>query len=130
MPDAAGTKAADNPLYRRFRGYIQRQSYTGRFGPSNLNLSQNRVKISVSTDGQKWESPITKGNMNTGVQWHQNVTRYEFGVSYDVRYLRFEVTNWQFPEKELRIYQFMIFYAARSSGKNGSAGRRGCSAYT
>ena len=80
------------------------------FGPSNLNLGSNRVKISVSTDGQNWESPVTKGNMNTGVQWHQNVTRYEFGVSYDARYIRFEATNWQYPNKELRIYQFMIFY--------------------
>ena len=57
--------------------------------------------------------PVTKGNMNTGTQYHQNVTRYEFGVSYDARYIRFEVTNWQFgDQKDLRIYQFMIFYDA------------------
>ena len=83
------------------------------FGPSNMNLSQNRVRISVSTDGETWETPVTKGNMNTGTQYHQNVTRYEFGVSYDARYIRFEVTNWQFgDQKDLRIYQFMIFYDA------------------
>ena len=35
-----------------------------------------------------------------------------FGVSYDARYIRFEATNWQYPNKELRIYQFMIFYDA------------------
>ena len=79
------------------------------FGPSNLALGTNKARISVSTDGTNWETPITKGNMNTGVQYHQNVTRYEFGVSYQARYIRFEVTHWQRPESELRMYQFMIF---------------------
>lgn len=112
MPDASGTKEPTTLFTVDLGDTYSVSRIRAAFGPSNLNLSQNRVKISVSTDGQTWESPITKGNMNTGVQWHQNVTRYEFGVSYDARYIRFEVTNWQFPEKELRIYQFMIFYDA------------------
>lgn len=82
------------------------------FGPSNLNLAQNRARISVSTDGVNWETPVTKGNLNTGTQYHQNVTRYEFGVSYDARYIRFDVVNWQNTQNELRIYQFMVFYDA------------------
>ena len=82
------------------------------FGPSNMG--QSRARISVSTDGQHWETPVTKGNMITGVQWHQNVVRYEFGVSYDARYIRYEVAKWHFPGKELRMYQFMIFH---DSGK-------------
>lgn len=88
------------------------------FGPSNLNLARNRARISVSTDGKNWETPITKGNLNTGTQFHQNVTRYEFGVSYDARYIRFDVVNYQQDEqnpaniKDLRIYQFMVFYDA------------------
>lgn len=84
------------------------------FGPSNLGLGGNKARISVSTDGKTWQTPVEKGNMNTGVQFHQNVTRYEFGVSYDARYIRFEVTHWQYPNKDLRLYQFMVFY---DSGK-------------
>lgn len=82
------------------------------FGPSNMNIKQGQAKISVSTDGVSWESPITTGNMNTGTQWHQNVTRYEFGVSHDARYIRFDVASWQSSAMELRLYQFMVFYDA------------------
>lgn len=85
------------------------------FGPSNLNLAQNRARISVSKDGRTWETPVTKGNLNTGTQYHQNVTRYEFGVSYDARYIRFDVVNWQNTSNELRIYQFMVFYDAANT---------------
>lgn len=112
LPDAQGTEAATELFTVDLGDVYSVSRIRAAFGPSNLNLQQNRVRISVSTDGQTWESPVTKGNMNTGVQWHQNVTRYEFGVSYDARYIRFEVTNWQFPAKELRIYQFMLYYDA------------------
>lgn len=77
------------------------------FGPSNMNKS--RARISVSTDGKTWQTPVTKGNMTTGTQYHQNVVRYELGVSYDARYIRFEVSKWEHPGKDLRMYQFMIF---------------------
>lgn len=91
------------------------------FGPSNLDIKKNRAQISVSTDGQNWQSPITKGNMNTGTQWHQNVTRYEFGVSYEARYIRFAVTNWADSTKQLRMYQFMVFYDAEGAPEKQNA---------
>lgn len=81
-------------------------------GPANLGLGGNKVRISVSTDGINWEIPITKGNLNTGTQWHQNVIRYEFGVSHQARYIKYEITNWQNKDKNLRLYQFMIYYDA------------------
>ena len=113
LPDAAGTEEPVELFTVDLGDVYSVSRIRAAFGPSNMNLSQNRVRISVSTDGENWETPVTKGNMNTGTQYHQNVTRYEFGVSYDARYIRFEVTNWQFgDQKDLRIYQFMIFYDA------------------
>lgn len=113
LPDASGTGEPVELFIVDLGDTYSVSRIRAAFGPSNMNLSQNRVRISVSTDGENWETPVTKGNMNTGTQYHQNVTRYEFGVSYDVRYIRFEVTNWQFgDQKDLRIYQFMIFYDA------------------
>ena len=113
LPDASGTGAPVELFTVDLGDTYSVSRIRAAFGPSNMNLSQNRVRISVSTDGETWETPVTKGNMNTGTQYHQNVTRYEFGVSYDARYIRFEVTNWQFgDQKDLRIYQFMIFYDA------------------
>ncbi len=110
LPDANGTKDPVT-LFTVDLGSVRSVSrIRAAFGPSNLGLGNNKARISVSTDGEHWETPITNGNMNTGVQWHQNVTRYEFGVSYDARYIRFEVTHWQRPEKELRLYQFKVFY--------------------
>lgn len=113
LPDASGTDTPVELFTVDLGDTYSVSRIRAAFGPSNMNLSQNRVRISVSTDGETWETPVTKGNMNTGTQYHQNVTRYEFGVSYDARYIRFEVTNWQFgDQKDLRIYQFMIFYDA------------------
>ena len=82
------------------------------FGPGNLSIWNSQARISVSTDGVNWKTPVTKGNMRTGTQWDQNVTRYEFGVSYDARYIKFEVSKWQYTDKNLRLYQFMVFYDA------------------
>lgn len=113
LPDASGTGEPVELFTVDLGDTYSVSRIRAAFGPSNLNLKQNRARISVSTDGENWETPVTKGNMNTGTQYHQNVTRYEFGVSYDARYIRFEVTNWQFgDQKDLRIYQFMIFYDA------------------
>lgn len=81
-------------------------------GPSNLGLGKNKVRISVSTDGENWISPVTKGNINTGIQYHQNVIRYEFGVSHEARYIKYEVTHWEKADMNLRLYQFMIYYDA------------------
>ena len=109
LPDSAGTKDPVTLFTVDLGAVYSVSRIRAAFGPSNLALGSNKVRISVSADGQHWETPVTKGNLNTGVQYHQNVTRYEFGVSYDARYIRFEVTHWQRPEKELRMYQFMIF---------------------
>lgn len=109
LPDANGTKAPVTLFTVDLGAVYSVSRIRAAFGPSNMGLGNNKARISVSTDGEHWQTPITKGNMNTGVQYHQNVTRYEFGVSYDARYIRFEVTHWQRPEKELRLYQFMIF---------------------
>lgn len=99
----------------------------GVFGPANLNIKQNNVRISVSTDKVKWETPITNGIMRTGTQYDQNVVRYEFGVPHQARYIKFEVTRYKFTERyktlknpkrpnqgyfkprNLRIYQFMVY---------------------
>ena len=109
LPDGTGT---DEPveLFTVDLGDVYSVSrIRAAFGPSNLALGTNRAKISVSTDGVHWETPVTEGNLNTGTQYHQNVTRYELGVSYDARYIRFSVGRWQRPASDLRIYQFMIF---------------------
>ena len=109
LPDSTGNDEAVTLFTVDLGGEYSVSRIRAAFGPSNLALGTNKARISVSTDGETWETPITNGNMNTGVQYHQNVTRYEFGVSYQARYIRFEVTHWQRPEKELRLYQFMIF---------------------
>ena len=113
LPDAGGTEAPVELFTIDLGGTYSVSRIRAAFGPSNLNLSKNRARISVSTDGENWQTPVTKGNMNTGTQYHQNVTRYELGVSYEARYIRFEVTNWEYGSaKDLRIYQFMVFYDA------------------
>lgn len=109
LPDGQGTKAPTTLFTVDLGDVYSISRIRAAFGPSNLGLGQNKVKISVSADGQKWETPVTKGNMCTGVQYHQNVVRYELGVSYDTRYIKFEVTNWQYSNKNLRMYQFMIY---------------------
>lgn len=109
LPDANGTKEPTTLFTVDLGDVYSVSRIRAAFGPSNLGLGQNRVKISVSKDGQEWETPVTKGNMNTGVRYHQNVVRYELGVSYDARYIKFEVTNWQYTDKNLRMYQFMIY---------------------
>ena len=109
LPDADGSGPATELFTVDLGDVYSVSRIRAAFGPSNLGLGKNKARISVSTDGEHWETPVTKGNMNTGVQFHQNVTRYEFGVSYDARYIRFEVTHWQYPDKDLRLYQFMIF---------------------
>lgn len=109
LPDEAGKKPATELFTVDLGDVYSISRIRAAFGPSNLSLGKNKARISVSTDGEHWETPVTKGNMNTGVQFHQNVTRYEFGVSYNARYIRFEVTHWQYPDKDLRLYQFMIF---------------------
>ena len=109
LPDAQGTKEPVTLFTVDLGAEYSVSRIRAAFGPSNLGLGSNKARISVSTDGETWETPITKGNMNTGTQWHQNVTRYELGVSYQARYIRFEVTHWQYPNNDLRLYQFMIF---------------------
>ncbi len=109
LPDETGSKPATELFTVDLGDVYSVSRIRAAFGPSNLSLGKNKARISVSTDGEHWETPVTKGNMNTGVQFHQNVTRYEFGVSYNARYIRFEVTHWQYPDKDLRLYQFMIF---------------------
>ena len=109
LPDSTGEKAPVTLFTVDLGATYSVSRIRAAFGPSNLGLGKNKARISVSTDGEHWQTPVTKGNMNTGVQFHQNVTRYEFGVSYDARYIRFEVTHWQYPNKDLRLYQFMIF---------------------
>lgn len=78
-------------------------------GPAKLKLKVNEVRISVSKDGKHWEVPITQGNIDTN---HQNVIRYEFGVSHQARYIKYEITKWHNKDMNLRLYQFMIFYDA------------------
>lgn len=80
-------------------------------GPTNLG-PKSRVRISVSTDGVNWETPVTKGNLNVSSKAPQNVIRYEFGVSYKARYIKYEINHWENKTMNLRLYQFMIYYDA------------------
>lgn len=109
LPDAKGTEEPVELFTVDLGDVYSVSRIRAAFGPSNLGLASNRVRISVSEDGVVWETPVTKGNMNTGVRYHQNVTRYELGVSYNARYIKFEVTNWEYENKNLRMYQFMIY---------------------
>lgn len=114
MPDVSGKLNGKEQAAQLFTVDLGRMYSISRiravFGPANLSVKKNKSRISVSEDGKSWLTPVDQGNLNTGVQYHQNVTRYEFGGSYQARYIRFEVTNWQHPQKELRMYQFMIYH--------------------
>lgn len=97
LPDVQGTKAPTTLFTVDLGDVYSISRIRAAFGPSNLGLGQNKVKISVSADGQKWETPVTKGSLCTGVQYHQNVVRYELGVSYDTRYILSAATICQVP---------------------------------
>lgn len=69
----------------------------------NYALWNNMVRISVSEDGETWTPVIQKGNMRED----QGIVRYEFGISYDARYVKYEVIK--FNAASLKINEFTIF---------------------
>ncbi len=69
----------------------------------NYALWSNMVRISISDDGESWTPVVEQGNMRED----QGVVRYEFGISYDARYIKYEVIK--FDSDSLRINEFTIF---------------------
>lgn len=82
----------------------------GIFGVSagkSMSSSNHKVQISVSTDGKNWESPVTAGRLHKG---QFNAVLYDFGSSYEARYIRVDITSWSAGTfNSLNLYQFMIF---------------------
>lgn len=73
----------------------------------SMSSSNHKVQISVSTDGKNWESPITAGRLHKG---QFNAVLYDFGASYEARYIRVDITSWSAGTfNALNLYQFMIF---------------------
>lgn len=72
-------------------------------GGSGYPLWKCMARISTSIDGETWEIPITKGNMRED----QKNVRYEFGKSYEARYVKYEIIK--FNQANLKINELTVF---------------------